>query len=153
MIWGCGGSDWDGVNFFHSSPQSAVLWICGYSSTDNTAVFWLLLSCACTVSRPPLFPTTPPQAGWRWARGWDRTQLGQLTQSDQRDISCDVSSSTEIKTGIEEEKDFFCFQASFLAVVWTLTGHQSVMTWYTISLVLHPLNPLFLLHLLNCLLS
>lgn len=122
MIWGCSRSDWDGVKFFHSSPYGAVLCICGYSSADNTPVFWLLLSCACTVSRPSLFPTTPPQPGWEWARGWDETQLG---QSDQREISCDVSSSSEIKTGIEEEKDFFVFKQDF----WLLFGD-----WLGISL-------------------
>jgi len=41
---------------------------------------WLLLSSACTASRPPLFPTLPPQeVGSGWAKGWEGTQPGQLT--------------------------------------------------------------------------
>lgn len=33
----------------------------------------------------PSFPPSP--VGWRWARSWEGTQLGQLIQADQRNIT------------------------------------------------------------------
>lgn len=47
---------WDGVNFLNSSLYSAALWICSCNGADNTSVFWLSLSSACSVSRLSLPP-------------------------------------------------------------------------------------------------
>ena len=49
------GSCWDRVNILHSSPYSSVFWICAQNSVDNAAIFYLLLSSACTVSKLCLF--------------------------------------------------------------------------------------------------
>lgn len=53
----CTGPDWDGLNFLHSSPCSAVFCICDQNRVDNTPAFWLLLSSASTVSKLSLFPS------------------------------------------------------------------------------------------------
>lgn len=47
----------------------------------------------------PFFPLcpTPQWVGWDQARNWKRTQTGQLTQIDQRDIPCHVMSCSAIK--------------------------------------------------------
>lgn len=39
------------LNFFHSNPYGAVIWICNWHSIDNTSVFQLLLHNASTVWR------------------------------------------------------------------------------------------------------
>jgi len=62
-------------------------------------VFWLLLNCTLRPSRLSVKPSTPQQrlVGWEWARGWEGTQLGQLMQTDQRDISYHMMSCSAIK--------------------------------------------------------
>lgn len=53
-------------------------------SINNTAVFQLLLGSACTASRSSQFLTLQSQwVGWMWARGWEGTRWGQLTQVGQ----------------------------------------------------------------------
>ena len=48
----------------------------------------LLLSSTYTESRPFLLLTPPCQSvGWGFTRSWEGTQLGQVTPTDQRDIS------------------------------------------------------------------
>jgi len=54
------GSDRDGLNFLHSSQQGAAFWICVWNSVDNTQVFRLLLSSACTASKLYFAPLCPP---------------------------------------------------------------------------------------------
>uniref|UniRef100_A0A8B9YXA4 non-specific serine/threonine protein kinase n=1 Tax=Buteo japonicus TaxID=224669 RepID=A0A8B9YXA4_9AVES len=64
-----------------------MFWICAENSVDNAEMFQLLLSSAYTESRPFLLLTPPhQQVGWGCTRSWERTQLGQLTPNDQRDI-------------------------------------------------------------------
>lgn len=75
----------------------------------------------------PLHPHSQAEGGQEAGTGhsWDS-----WLKSDQRDISCDVSSSTEIKTGIEEEKDFFLFSSKFfgccLETGWVSVCHDLV---------------------------
>jgi len=73
-----------------------VFWI-SESNIDNPPVFRLLLSSACTTSRLSLFPTLPAPIKLR--RGWEGTQLGQLTQMHQREIPYHRRSCSAIKTG------------------------------------------------------
>ena len=61
----CIGSGWDGVNFPHSRPHSAVLCIGSWKGVDNTPGFWRLLSSAPTASRLSLQHSPPHQ----WAGG------------------------------------------------------------------------------------
>lgn len=46
-----------------------VFWICNWNSVDNTPVFWLLLSNACTASRI-LFLLVCHPVSQGWARSW-----------------------------------------------------------------------------------
>lgn len=87
-----------------------MFWICDGSSADNPQVFQLLLSCADTASRPFLLFILPCQWGsWGWARIWERTQPGQLTPTDQRNIPYDVVLCSIINTGTEEVcQDWHC---------------------------------------------
>jgi len=52
-----------------------------------------ILTCCC-----------PKQVGWEWSRGWEGTQLGQLTSSGQRDIPCHMTLCSAIKAQRKEEK-------------------------------------------------
>lgn len=63
----------------------------------TTPMFSLLLSSACPALRLSLFPTLFPflslsALGCRWERSCERTQPGQLTQTDQRHITCHKTS-------------------------------------------------------------
>ena len=65
-------------------------------------MFLLLLSRACTESRPFLLLTPPHQrAGWGCTRSWEVTWWGQLTPTDQRDILCHMVSCSVQKLGEE----------------------------------------------------
>jgi len=64
-----------------------MFWICAENSVDNTEMCSLLWSRAYTESIPFLLLALPHQwAGWACTRGWEGTQMGQLTPTDQRDI-------------------------------------------------------------------
>ena len=64
-----------------------MFWTCDENSVDNTGMFALLLSSAYTESRFLLLLTPPCQrVGLACTRSWERTQSGQLTPTDQRDI-------------------------------------------------------------------
>lgn len=52
-------SGWDGINFPYSSPHSGKLYICSWSKVDKMAMFWLLVSSACTAVKLSLQPTFP----------------------------------------------------------------------------------------------
>ena len=72
--------------------------ICAENSVDNTGMFSLLLSSAYTESRRLLLLTPPHQrVGWEGTRSWERTQLGQLTATDQRDIPHHMTSCLAYK--------------------------------------------------------
>lgn len=60
MIWDCTLTGMGLVLF--TAAQMVLFWMRDYHSADNTSVFWRLLSSACTLPRPSLFPTTPPQS-------------------------------------------------------------------------------------------
>lgn len=48
-------------------------------TVDNRPMSQPSPNCACTVSKPFLIPTLPPQQEvWRWARAGMRTQLRQM---------------------------------------------------------------------------
>jgi len=56
-------------------------------TVDNTGVFQLLLGSAYTEPRHFLLLTPPHQrVGWGCTRGWEGTQPGQLTPTDQSDV-------------------------------------------------------------------
>ena len=82
-------------------------------------MFSLWLSSAYTESRPFL-PLTPPhqRVGSGSTRSWERTQLGQLTPTDQRDIPYHMTSCSVYKLQ----------GAGRGAVIaaWELAGYQSV---------------------------
>ena len=63
--------------------------------------FLLLLSNARTASglslQPPSMPPFSPHRGWGWVRVWERTQSGQLTPADHRDIPYHASPCSVIK--------------------------------------------------------
>lgn len=63
------GFGWDGVNFFHSSPHSAVHYIDNWKGVNNTAVF--CLSSACTASRLAIQHSPPHPADLWWATSWE----------------------------------------------------------------------------------
>jgi len=55
-------------------------------TVDNTPVFWLLLSSACSASSLFLSPSPSlpsQQVGHGWAGCWEGMQPGQLSQTDQ----------------------------------------------------------------------
>lgn len=70
-------------SFPYSSPQSSPLpwWL---EAADNSPVLWVLLSRAGTA--PVLSLNIPHSSlGWGWARPWEGTEPGQLTQTHQKD--------------------------------------------------------------------
>jgi len=75
-----------------------MFWICDESSVASTLMFQSLLSRACTAPRPVLCLTLPcQQAGWGCMGGWEGTQPGQLTPSDQKDTADHMTSCLAIK--------------------------------------------------------
>lgn len=71
----CTGSSWDWADFLYSRRFGAVFWICGkvllitqYFCCCST-VLTQCQGCLC-------FFSSPQWVGWRWVRGWERTQLG-----------------------------------------------------------------------------
>ena len=72
---GCTGFGGDRVQHFYSSWYEAMFWVCAENSVDHTEMVSLLLSSACTESRPFLLLTPPYQrVGWGCTRGWEGTQ-------------------------------------------------------------------------------
>ena len=84
------------LNFLLAAPMvlCAVLCLGGQNSVENTLTLELLLSSACTASRPSLFLTRLPQR-----EGWEGTKPGQLTPADQRDIPHQMTSWSAVKLG------------------------------------------------------
>jgi len=83
-----------------------MFWICDQNSVDNIGMFKILPSSSYTESRPFLLLTPPhQQAGWGCTRGWEGTQLGQLTPKDQRDMPYNMMSCSIVKScGKKEER-------------------------------------------------
>lgn len=68
-------------------------------------MFWLLLSRACPESRPfVLLPSSHQRGDWGYIRNWERTQLGQLSPTDQRDIPDHMISCSIYKAGGRRRK-------------------------------------------------
>ena len=90
---------------FFTVASMGLSWICAGNSADNTGVFQLSLSSACTEPRPSL-PRTPPhqRAGWGCTRSWEGTQLGQLTPTDQRDVPHHMASHSAYRAGGRRRK-------------------------------------------------
>ena len=92
----CAGFDW--VNFLHSSWYGAMFWICAENSADTQRCFsscWAVLN-----QSQGLFCFSSHQwGGWGCTRGWEGTQPGQLTPTDQRDIPDHVVSCSAYKAG------------------------------------------------------
>lgn len=108
-------------NFLHGSPtdMGAMLWICQLS-VDNTEVFSLLLSRACTV-KPFLFLTPCHQwAAWECTRSWEETQPGQLIPTHPRDIPYHMASVQYIELEKEGEKgghlDWWCLSSQGVVI-------------------------------------
>ena len=96
----CVGFGWGRAHFLHSSYYKAMFWICAENTVDSTGLVQLLLSSACTESRPFLLFTPPHQrVGWGCTRSWEGAQLGQLTPADPRDIRYDMTSCSTINQG------------------------------------------------------
>lgn len=75
----------------------AVLWIYAENSADNTGMFSLLLSSACTEPRPFSAPhPTPPTKRMR-VHSQEGTQLGQPIPADPRDIAAHMVSCSAYK--------------------------------------------------------
>lgn len=97
--------------------------------------FWLLLCNACT-SRVCLSPHSASVNRLGRARGCEGTQLGQLSQSGQRDALCHVTSWPLIKPGVEEgdcgaEGMGVCFQEGYCSENgWALVCLWEEMTKY-----------------------
>jgi len=83
-----------------------MFWICADNGVDNTGMFLLLLSSAHRESRPFLLLTPPCQwIGWGYTRSWDGTQLGQLTQTGQRNIPYHMTSCSGVTSWSKEEQE------------------------------------------------
>lgn len=76
-------SDLDGVNFLHKRSYGAF-WICDLTAVDHTSIFaeWLLG----TRLMLTVFTLSFQKVIWRWARGWEGSQPGQLTWTGQNDV-------------------------------------------------------------------
>ena len=79
---------WAGIELNFFIANCMVLYF-GFvlKTVDNTGVFQLLLGSAYTEPRHFLLLTPPHQrVGWGCTRGWEGTQPGQLTPTDQSDV-------------------------------------------------------------------
>lgn len=104
----CSGHGCEEVNILHSSPHGALFQIYNYSSVGHASVFLLLLNSACTMSKLLVLYSLAQQVSWGYARGRENTELGQLTQNEQRDIPNHVVCSAIKAWGKEEEKKIIC---------------------------------------------
>lgn len=90
---------------------------------------------------------------WRWARGWEESQPGQLPQTGQNAILYYIASCSAIKSGVvEEEREF---SSSRVAIAWRLAGHclwQLVSHCFCITFISFPLH-LFILSWLKSLIA
>lgn len=93
----------DSVKFLYRSFYDAMFWICDENSVDNTEMYWLFLSSVCTMLR--LFLLLRPWVGKGCTRDWERTQPGQLTSTDKRDISYHMMSRSVITSGERRSKE------------------------------------------------
>lgn len=68
----------------------------------------------------------PQQVCWQWPRCWAGTELGQLTLTDQRDISYWIMWSSEIKSGgkKEERGDIWCLPSQI-----TIMCEGALLSW------------------------
>lgn len=80
-------------------PGTSSCWGAG-----TTPLWWLLPDSAPAASGL-CGQTCPAQrtAGWGWARGWERAQLEELSQADQRDVPYCTMSCSAIKAVRKEE--------------------------------------------------
>lgn len=101
----CSRSDWDGVNFHHSSLWDTEFWIWVYNTAGSTPVFWPLLGSV----KVSFFPHSVPSVSWG-GRAHGHT-AGQLTQTGQRNIPYNVRNHRRV----------FCTQGSCCVRV---AGHQ-----------------------------
>ena len=115
----------------------------------------LLLSSACTASRP--FFLTPPhqRVGWGCTRSWEGTQLGQLTPTDQKDVPYHMMSHSAIKTGGRTKKGgmFRVMALRMMKPCFPGDGQMPACQWEVVTelLILLCLHVQLLLCLLNCL--
>lgn len=108
-----------------------MFWICAGNIVANCRMFSLLLSASYTVSRPFLLLTAPHQwVGWGCIRGLERTQPGQLTLADQRDIPVHLLLGK--KEGGDFQSDGICLPMSLLC-----DGVLSSRRWLNIYLPVH----------------
>lgn len=93
-ILGCAGFRWDRVNFLHSELYRAVVWICAEHRADNIEIFCCCCCCCWTelTQSQCLFCFLYCHKGNGAGCAWEETQMGQVTQSDQRGIPEHVTS-------------------------------------------------------------
>lgn len=72
--------------------------------------------------------STPQQVDWRWTRGWEGTQEGQLNTPDQRNIPYYMMPAIKAQ---EKEKECGMFTVMSSQVTTTHTGAQLPSQWLT----------------------
>lgn len=125
---------WLGWNSLFYSSHGSV-WLGFVTKTVLiTPIFWLSLSRACTVARPPLSFTLPHQGlGWEWASDWRGDTAGTAGPNQPKRYSTPYYTISIIKTGGE-------MGLVQIAVSWGLGDHQSTCERSSV-----PLNHFFFL--------
>ena len=102
----CIGSGQGGVNL--TFPVAAPTALCCVSVASKVLITHRCCGCCWAVLAPhqgclPNIPTPPP-VGWGWARSWEGTQPGQLTQTPEKGYSMPYDICSAIKAERKEEK-------------------------------------------------
>lgn len=96
-LYVCTGSGCDAVNFLHSSPVALV------RTHQHLVIADLCWHSINAFSFSPLCPPSVSDFRWGWAKSWERTLFGQVTQTGQSNIPYYTSSCSVTRTGVKEE--------------------------------------------------
>lgn len=97
-IWA--GSGQDRVSFPQSSLYGAVFWSAAKPVLTAHQGFSYCWKCLHSIKAFSFLHSAFPQwEGWQWARSWERTLLGQLVWTGQKDIPCCVTSCQQQNWG------------------------------------------------------